>query len=191
MERVLTMEGSVSVSVTDECACQPRSHSCRRHPRRVTLHKDTPLQTTVDVGDCQGHCAHELGCKPIKTRTVTVEGPNGAECLTVVEQCGCEAACYRALHFQQVYNYTNADEPTVETCPGPLATVPNPTRCGPNDQQLWEAIALNSVMNPEVTWDAPAGGHISCMRSHGMARGRTKHRLVRLVPASRSTKETQ
>lgn len=38
----------------------------------------------------------------------------GSECLTVVEQCGCEASCYRALHFQQVYNYTEADEPTVE-----------------------------------------------------------------------------
>lgn len=58
VERVLTLEGSVSVSVTDECACQPRSHSCRRRPHRVTLHNDTPLQTTVDIGDCHGHCAH-------------------------------------------------------------------------------------------------------------------------------------
>ncbi|XP_063588778.1 uncharacterized protein LOC134765920 [Penaeus indicus] len=132
MERVLTLEGSVSVSVTDECACQPRSHSCRRRPHRVTLHNDTPLQTTVDIGDCHGHCAHELGCKPIKTRTVTVEGPNGSECLTVVEQCGCEAACYRALHFQQVYNYTDPDEPTVEMidvgkCVGDCDSAPEET----------------------------------------------------------------
>ncbi|ROT81663.1 hypothetical protein C7M84_025178 [Penaeus vannamei] len=106
MERILTLEGSVSVSVTDECACQPRSHSCRRKPHRVTLHKDTPLQTTVDVGDCHGHCAHDLGCKPIKTRTVTVEGPNGpgpySSCNDILSDAHCPKPLKRRLSLGDI-----------------------------------------------------------------------------------------
>nr|XP_053654654.1 uncharacterized protein LOC128703834 [Cherax quadricarinatus] len=77
VERLVTTEGIVSVTVTEACECQSKPHSCRRQPRPVTLHKGTPLQTTVDLGDCQGHCFHELGCKATKSRTVSVEGPNG------------------------------------------------------------------------------------------------------------------
>ena len=58
VERLVTLEGTVSVTVTESCSCHARSHSCRRQPRPVTLHKGTPLQTTLDLGDCQGHCPH-------------------------------------------------------------------------------------------------------------------------------------
>ncbi|XP_042207675.1 uncharacterized protein LOC121856292 [Homarus americanus] len=123
VERLVTTEGVVSVTVTEACECQPRPHSCRHHPRPVTLHKGTPLQTTVDLGHCQGHCYHDLGCKAIKSRTVSVEGPNGAECVSVVEECGCQSSCYRASLYQHVYNYTTEDDPSVQvidvgTCTG-------------------------------------------------------------------------
>nr|XP_045585194.1 uncharacterized protein LOC123747203 [Procambarus clarkii] len=129
VERLATTEGVVSVTVTEACQCQPRPHSCRRQPRPVTLHKGTPLQTTIDLGDCQGHCFHELGCKAIKSRTVSVEGPNGSECVSVVEECGCESSCYRAALYQHLYNYTTPDEPTIQvidvgTCIGECDTMP-------------------------------------------------------------------
>ncbi|XP_068224463.1 uncharacterized protein [Palaemon carinicauda] len=127
IEQVTTTAGVVSVTVTEECQCQSHPRNCRRQPRDVTLHKDTPLQTTIDVGDCQGHCSHDLGCRATKTRSVSIEGPNGAECLSVIEECGCEASCYRTSHFEHVYNYTDQDDPTVEvidvgTCTGECDT---------------------------------------------------------------------
>ncbi|XP_050722998.1 uncharacterized protein LOC127001844 [Eriocheir sinensis] len=128
VERLSTVEGVVSVTVTEACSCQTRPHSCRRQPRPVTLHKGTPLQTTLDLGDCQGHCAHELGCRATKSRTVAVEGPNGSECVTVVEECGCRESCYRASLLQHVYNYTTPDDPQAQvidvgTCIGQCDTV--------------------------------------------------------------------
>ncbi|XP_063865254.1 uncharacterized protein LOC135103127 [Scylla paramamosain] len=129
VERLATMEGTVSVTVTESCNCHARPHSCRRQPRPVTLHKGTPLQTTLDLGDCQGHCPHELGCRATKSRTVAVEGPNGSECVTVVDECGCEDSCYRASLLQHVYNYTSADAPQAQvidvgTCIGECDIVP-------------------------------------------------------------------
>ncbi|XP_045113457.1 uncharacterized protein LOC123505803 [Portunus trituberculatus] len=129
VERLATTEGTVSVTVTESCNCHARPHSCSRQPRPVTLHKGTPLQTTLDLGDCQGHCPHELGCRATKSRTVAVEGPNGSECVTVVDECGCEDACYRASLLQHVYNYTSPDAPQAQvidvgTCIGECDIVP-------------------------------------------------------------------
>ncbi|KAK3875663.1 hypothetical protein Pcinc_019473 [Petrolisthes cinctipes] len=134
MEHFMTRQGQVSVTVTESCQCQVRAHSCRRQPRSVTLHKDTPLQTTLDLGNCQGHCSEDLECRATKSRSVSVEGPNGAECVSIVEECGCEASCYRATLYHHLYNYTIMGSPQsqvidVGTCVGECDNITPEDHC--------------------------------------------------------------
>ncbi|XP_076050913.1 uncharacterized protein LOC143031222 [Oratosquilla oratoria] len=106
VERIPTIQGTVTVGVITACDCQPKVCFCQRKPKVTTLHKGTPLETTLDVGQCKGHCSQDLNCRPIKTKTKSIEGPNGAECISVVEACGCEPSCYRTSRYEHVYDYS-------------------------------------------------------------------------------------
>ncbi|KAF2358062.1 hypothetical protein FHG87_011185 [Trinorchestia longiramus] len=47
------------------------------------------------------------GCKATHTRTVALTGPNGSECVSVVEECRCVGPCFRATRLQHIYNFTS------------------------------------------------------------------------------------
>nr|CAD7257443.1 unnamed protein product [Timema shepardi] len=57
---------------------------------------------------------HLGGCRPLRNKTVTVPGPNGAECHSVIEQCACAGSCYRTSYMETVYDYVDTDEPLVK-----------------------------------------------------------------------------
>ncbi|XP_018006740.1 uncharacterized protein LOC108664626 [Hyalella azteca] len=42
-------------------------------------------------------------------RTTAIEGPNGSECVSVIEQCSCVGSCFRIAHLQHIYNFTSTD----------------------------------------------------------------------------------
>ena len=56
IDMVQTISGEKSVTVIEECSCKPKPHNCMRVPKTITLYEDTPLETTIDVGECRGKC---------------------------------------------------------------------------------------------------------------------------------------
>ena len=57
IEKVSTTDGDVTLTVIESCGCVKRPHGCQRIPKTVTRHKGTPLETSIDVGMCRGHCS--------------------------------------------------------------------------------------------------------------------------------------
>ena len=55
-------------------------------------------------------CCAESGCRPVKNKTVSVEGPNGVQCHSVVEECSCTGGCYRMSYLETVYDYTDVSD---------------------------------------------------------------------------------
>ncbi|XP_013393276.1 uncharacterized protein LOC106160997 [Lingula anatina] len=100
--------------VVEECACLARRTGCGRQTLTQVLFPDSPYEVEVDVGACQGHCHQGHGsCSPLRNRTIQVPGPNGAECVSVIEECQCASPCYRVQHFQSFYD-TKIDDKTFE-----------------------------------------------------------------------------
>ena len=56
MERHMTMSGPRQVSVIEDCLCTPQPPHCQRVVDNVVYFADTPFETVVDVGTCQGPC---------------------------------------------------------------------------------------------------------------------------------------
>ncbi|KAB7500390.1 hypothetical protein Anas_13426 [Armadillidium nasatum] len=106
IEKLLTSTGELTVDIVENCSCQPNSKACRRHPKIVTFHMGTPLESTVDVGECRGHCGEDMKCQPVITKTTSVNGPNGVECVSLIEDCLCSSQCYRVSHYEQVYDHS-------------------------------------------------------------------------------------
>ncbi|XP_065179094.1 uncharacterized protein LOC135809633 [Sycon ciliatum] len=91
-----------------------RAHRCKcfsvREPCRPVKHieiffPNTPFRTWVDTKRCVGSCP-SLGrrglisqsCRPTRTRTITIPGPNGAHCVNITQECGCALSCYRTSY---------------------------------------------------------------------------------------------
>ncbi|XP_067009735.2 uncharacterized protein [Anabrus simplex] len=109
LQRVSTFRGIREVAVVDTCECRQKPAVCSREPYHMVVFPDTPYETRLDVGACVGHC-HDGGCKPVQSRSVSVAGPNGAQCYNVIEKCGCMGSCYRARQVELVYDYKVEDE---------------------------------------------------------------------------------
>ncbi|CAL4122185.1 unnamed protein product [Meganyctiphanes norvegica] len=169
-EQILTSEGIVHVNIIEECNCKPKPNACQRQSKFVTMHKGTPLETTIDVGECQGRCTRDLGCKATRTKTVAVEGPNGSECASVIETCGCEDSCYRASFYEQVYNYTVDGQPSVEvidvgTCVGECDTTPE------NHCVLRDDSGCRMSLVKRTSSCSPSGiNHINVRQKNGLTR---------------------
>nr|CAD7201123.1 unnamed protein product [Timema douglasi] len=113
VHRVSTLRGLQEFTVVEGCECRERPPICTRESSSLLLHPGTPYETRLDVGVCSGHC--QLGgCRPLRNKTVTVPGPNGAECHSVIEQCACAGSCYRTSYMETVYDYVDTDEPLVK-----------------------------------------------------------------------------
>ncbi|GFG39203.1 hypothetical protein Cfor_04162 [Coptotermes formosanus] len=113
VQRVSTLRGMQEVPVVEECGCSYKQERCYRHPHTLQLHPGTPYETHLDVGACSGRCDSEFGCRPVKNRTVSVPGPNGVQCHSVIEECSCTAGCYRMSYLETVYDYADFSDDTV------------------------------------------------------------------------------
>ncbi|XP_043201209.1 uncharacterized protein LOC122370034 [Amphibalanus amphitrite] len=115
LERRFTPRGVVAREVTRQCGCRRPPPSCRRRRQMVTFHPGTPHQRRLDVGVCAGPCGHTAdSCLPLKNRTVSIHGPNGAEVISVIEECTCTHGCYRMALMEQVYDYTDSRKPHIK-----------------------------------------------------------------------------
>jgi len=113
-ERHFGMAGQEQeIEVIDSCECVKLPQECQRFSRPVRFHVDTPYEKILDLGQCIGSCddisdhPSDLTCRPIRNRTVTVDGPNGAQCMRVIDECQCTGSCYRIREFFKVYDYAN------------------------------------------------------------------------------------
>lgn len=100
---------SHDVDIIESCHCVPLPPICRRESNFIRFHEGTPYEETLDVGRCAGSCDTEgerSFCKSVRNKTVTVQGPNGAACFPVVEECQCVGNCYRTREFLEVYDYS-------------------------------------------------------------------------------------
>lgn len=111
----------VDVIQSCDCVSQPQQ-GCQRYPSLVKVHVDTPYEREVDVGQCLGSCDDNsaencLSCRPIRNRTISLEGANGAGCLNVIDECECVGACFRIKQFLKVYDYTHvfSEKPSFES----------------------------------------------------------------------------
>jgi hypothetical protein len=97
--------------------CHANSHhcqNCQRKPNRFYVFPNSKYHQKIDVGKCSGVCSEEgsasdmttptsLTCQPTRTRSMSIEGPNGHVTVEVIENCSCVSEqCYRADHFQSV-----------------------------------------------------------------------------------------
>lgn len=102
---------------TCDCSNLPQE-GCQRISSRVKIHTGTPYEMEVDVGQCLGSCdddsaEHCLSCRPVRNRTISVEGPSGAYCEAKIEECQCVGECYRVRKFLKVFDYAHIFEATV------------------------------------------------------------------------------
>ncbi|XP_015430781.1 PREDICTED: uncharacterized protein LOC107187256 [Dufourea novaeangliae] len=107
MERVSTIQGVRVIEVIEDCECTPDS-SCRRESLTHSLYSASHL-AVMDVGVCMGHCANDLGCKPLRNRTVSIKGPNGDEVHQVIEKCGCAGICHRMDLMETVLDFSEVE----------------------------------------------------------------------------------
>ncbi|XP_022252445.1 uncharacterized protein LOC111088016 [Limulus polyphemus] len=110
MEIHHSLTGLLEVVVIEDCQCSSNPSSCQRVSSMMTFFHETPFESTVDVGSCQGQCGDGNSCKPLRNRTVSINGPNGASCVPVIEECQCAQPCYRMefleLYYEHVWNDT-------------------------------------------------------------------------------------
>ncbi|XP_072164744.1 uncharacterized protein [Diadema setosum] len=110
MEQTHLPTGSNVHRVIVNCSCRARPPAhCVRRPKHVIFSPHSPYETLVDVGMCEGRCEEgpeERACRPIRNRTVALRGPNGARVVDTIEECSCEAQCYRAVHLESLYTRT-------------------------------------------------------------------------------------
>ncbi|CAL8113352.1 unnamed protein product [Orchesella dallaii] len=106
-----------------ECVSLPQE-GCQRISSMVKVNVDSPYERELDIGKCIGSCdddsEHCLSCRPVRNRTISVEGPNGAQCLNVIDECQCVGNCFRVRQFLKVFDYTHVFE-------GPLTNDVNGT----------------------------------------------------------------
>ncbi|XP_012283789.1 uncharacterized protein LOC105701541 [Orussus abietinus] len=108
LERVSTLQGVTVVEAVDTCDCIPRQ-PCSRESYTHVVHPGTPHQVDMDVGLCMGHCNKDLGCKPLRNRTISIVGPNGDEVHQVIAECGCGGDCYRMNHVETVLDFSEVE----------------------------------------------------------------------------------
>ncbi|CAI8048501.1 hypothetical protein GBAR_LOCUS26747 [Geodia barretti] len=97
--------------------CHANSHhcqNCQRKYNRLYVFPNSQYQQKIDVGKCSGVCSEEgsasdmttptpLTCQPTRTRSLSIEGPNGHVTVEVIENCSrVSEQCYRVDHFQSV-----------------------------------------------------------------------------------------
>ncbi|CAK9794903.1 hypothetical protein ANTQUA_LOCUS129 [Anthophora quadrimaculata] len=108
LERVSTIQGVRVIEVTEACECTPDS-TCRRQSFTHRVNSATPYSSVMDVGVCVGHCAKDLGCKPVRNSTVSISGPNGDEVYQVIEKCGCAGTCHKMDHMETVVDFSEVE----------------------------------------------------------------------------------
>ncbi|XP_077999235.1 uncharacterized protein LOC144452097 [Glandiceps talaboti] len=116
-ERIHLVGAPSEFDVIENCQCKFKPSQCRRQSRLLVLYPASPYQRTIDVGTCMGPCHNgEETCQSTKNKTITVAGPNGKECVSVIEDCGCRGECYRVSHIESYYEitYDNTLNRTVE-----------------------------------------------------------------------------
>ncbi|XP_071953304.1 uncharacterized protein [Antedon mediterranea] len=119
VQRVYLVGEPQVFDVVQDCECVHTPPSCERKSQIKMFFADTPYETEVDVGMCAGTCSDGDGleCKSTENRTVTIEGPNGAFCVDVIEACKCQHSCYRATHrevyYEVIFNTTSNSTQTV------------------------------------------------------------------------------
>uniref|UniRef100_A0A8C5LKZ6 Uncharacterized protein n=1 Tax=Leptobrachium leishanense TaxID=445787 RepID=A0A8C5LKZ6_9ANUR len=109
IQRVLLYQGIQELEIIEDCQCNPIPEECIRMPYLKTFFPDTPIESTVDVGTCSNpNDDTGLICSPTKFDSVIIEGPNGPEVLSTVENCEMKEKCYRVSylehHYEIVYN---------------------------------------------------------------------------------------
>ncbi|KAJ9581205.1 hypothetical protein L9F63_023616 [Diploptera punctata] len=117
LQRVSTLHGMQQLAVVEECECRHKPERCYRQPHTLQLYPGTPYETHLDVGICSGRCQSEAGCRPVRNKTVSVPGPNGVHCHSVIEECTCTGGCYRMSSLEIVYDYTDLVLNDTETSP--------------------------------------------------------------------------
>ncbi|XP_076174020.1 uncharacterized protein LOC143149979 [Ptiloglossa arizonensis] len=108
LERASTIRGVRVIEVIEACECTADS-SCRRESLTHLVHSGTPHQAVMDVGVCMGHCAKDLGCKPVRNSTVSIKGPNGDEVYQVIEKCDCAGACHKMDNMETVLDFSEVE----------------------------------------------------------------------------------
>ncbi|NP_001161631.1 pinhead-like protein precursor [Saccoglossus kowalevskii] len=162
-EKVHLVGDPVEYDVIENCACKPVPVVCRRRSQLVVLYPDSPHQTQIDVGSCEGHCSDGEGtvCRSTKNQTITVEGPNGKECVEIIDECSCESECYRVPYMQSYYEivYDSVVNRTVQQhkeidigrCVGTCSTT-NHLRC-----------VMRSPSDPNVCLMSLVKKNVSCL----------------------------
>ncbi|XP_031564849.1 uncharacterized protein LOC116300182 [Actinia tenebrosa] len=98
---ISTISGIITASSAVHCTCVDPSQACRRVSSFHTYHAGSYYKTTMDVGRCVGTCAKgQKTCKAVSTTTISVNGPNGAQCVKKITKCACTRTCYRVSHKQ-------------------------------------------------------------------------------------------
>jgi len=119
-ESYYDLSGQVKdIDVIESCDCVSLpQEGCQRISSMVKINVDSPYEKQVDIGSCLGSCdddsaEHCLSCRPVRNRTISVEGPNGAQCLNVIDECQCVGNCYRVRQFLKIFDYTHVFEDTL------------------------------------------------------------------------------
>ncbi|XP_076318086.1 uncharacterized protein LOC143229515 [Tachypleus tridentatus] len=97
--------GPVDVELVDSCHCVSKREKCSRVSHRVLLFENSTFEVEVDVGACEGGCRDNHRCFPLRNRSVSVEGPNGAKCVEVIEECQCSTSCFRMAFMESFYEW--------------------------------------------------------------------------------------
>ncbi|XP_023706966.1 uncharacterized protein LOC111864143 [Cryptotermes secundus] len=113
--------------VVEECGCRHKPNHCFRQAHTLRLYPGTPYETHLDVGACSGHCESEMGCRPVRNKSVSIPGPNGVQCHSVIEECSCAGGCFRMASMETVYDYT--DIPDNDTGSSPAIKEVDVGRC--------------------------------------------------------------
>ncbi|XP_022237400.1 uncharacterized protein LOC106478150 [Limulus polyphemus] len=104
------LTGPREVAIVEKCSCSTNPPNCQRTSSIMHFFKDTPFETAVDVGSCWGYCNEGNSCVPLRNRTISVDGPNGATCVQVIEECQCTQPCYRMefleFYYERIWNDT-------------------------------------------------------------------------------------
>ncbi|KAK2710276.1 uncharacterized protein LOC136026886 [Artemia franciscana] len=111
LERYYTIDGALDVPIIDSCQCKKSLSDCGVADKPVLFFSGTPFEQFVNLGTCQADamCSEDSTCVPTKNTTLSIEGPNGIQCVEVIEECGCRPSCYRASKLENIYDYTDVD----------------------------------------------------------------------------------
>ncbi|XP_002121352.2 uncharacterized protein LOC100183487 [Ciona intestinalis] len=116
VEAVAFDRGPKYYDVIDECSCRRTPKRCERIPKMKRFFAGTGFEATVDVGQCAGGCRKEKsgkGCRPTRTASRPILGPNGMITVHTIAECNCQPTCYRQ-HFNVAVTERAENESTGE-----------------------------------------------------------------------------